>query len=260
MTEALAIEADTPELQAAARTLAREWGFRLEPAPDQAYVLRLTGERLELCSRKDARSGPVFVDWTGGAAAHRRLFGGGRGQPLARAVGLKAGATPTVLDATAGFGRDAFVLACLGCRVTLLERHPAVAALLQDGLRRACADAEIGEWVRERMRVVHGDALQWLAGLSGTEHPEVVYLDPMYPERRKPSLVKKEMRALQELLGKDPAAGALLPAALAAARQRVVVKRPMGAAALNQQPPTMSIKGKQHRYDVYVIKAIAHES
>jgi 16S rRNA (guanine1516-N2)-methyltransferase len=260
MIEPLAIEAGTPEQQAAAQALASEWGFRLEPAPDQAYVLRLTGERLELCSRRDVRSGPVFVDWTGGAAAHRRLFGGGRGQPLARAVGLKSGATPTVLDATAGFGRDAFVLACLGCRVTLLERHPAVAALLLDGLRRACADAEVGALVRERMRVVHGDARQWLAGLAEAERPEVVYLDPMYPERRKSSLVKKEMRALQELLGKDPAADRLLPAALAAARGRVVVKRPMNAPPLNQQPPTMSIRGKQHRYDVYVIKAIAHES
>jgi 16S rRNA (guanine1516-N2)-methyltransferase len=260
MTEPLAIEAETPELLDAATVLAAEWGFRLSPAPDQEYVLRLTGERLELRSRNNPRSGSVFVDWAGGAAAHRRLFGGGRGQPLARAVGLKAGATPTVLDATAGFGRDAFVLACLGCRVTLLERHPAVAALLADGHRRASADAEVGALVRDRMRVVHGDALQWLAGLSEAERPDVVYLDPMYPERRKTSLVKKEMRALQELLGKDPHAGDLLPAALAAARQRVVVKRPMGAEALNHQPPTMSIKGKQHRYDVYVIKALAHES
>ncbi|MCW9058822.1 MAG: class I SAM-dependent methyltransferase [Gammaproteobacteria bacterium] len=260
MTELLAIEAEATELRDAARALAAEWGFRLDPAPDQEYVLRLTGERLELCSRKDPRSGSVFVDWAGGAAAHRRLFGGGRGQPLARAVGLKAGATPTVLDATAGFGRDAFVLACLGCRVTLLERHPAVAALLQDGWRRACADAEIGALVRERMRVIHGDARQWLAALPASERPDVVYLDPMYPERRKSSLVKKEMRALQELLGKDPHAGELLPVALAAARQRVVVKRPMGAEALNHQPPTMSIKGKQHRYDVYVTKVLAHDT
>ena len=260
MTEALAIVAEAPELREAVRALAAEWGFRLEPAPDHEYVLRLSGERLELCSRKDPRSGPVFVDWTGGTAAHRRLFGGGRGQPLARAVGLKSGATPTVVDATAGFGRDAFVLACLGCRVTLLERHPAVAALLQDGHRRACADAEIGALVRERMQVVHGDARQWLAGRSEVERPDVVYLDPMYPERRKSSLVQKQMRALQELLGKDPHAGELLPAALAVARQRVVVKRPMGAAALNHQPPTMSIKGKHHRYDVYIIKAMSHDS
>ena len=78
---ALSIEADRPELQDAAGTLAAEWGFGLSPSPDQDYVLFLTDTRLELRSRRDARSGAIFVDWVGGAAAHRRLYGGGRGQP-----------------------------------------------------------------------------------------------------------------------------------------------------------------------------------
>ena len=258
MAEALYIEAATPELREQAAALANAWGFSLAAQPHGQQVLRLTQQRLELHDRNDPRVGPVFVDWAGGAAAHRRLYGGGRGQPLARAVGLKSGATPSVLDATAGLGRDAFVLACLGCPVTLLERHPMVAALLMDGHRRACADAEIGTLVGERMRVIHGDAREWLPRLPAAECPDVIYLDPMYPERRKSSQVKKEMRALQELLGKDPGADALLPVALAAARQRVVVKRPMDAASLNQTPPTMSIKGKHHRYDVHVIKALPH--
>lgn len=260
MAESLYIEAGTPELQAQAAALAAGWGFVLAAAPGGPLVLRLSEGRLELYDRTDPRGGPVFVDWAGGAAAHRRRFGGGRGQPLARAVGLKGGANPTVLDATAGLGRDAFVLACLGCRVTLLERHPMVAALLLDGHRRACLDPEIGDLVRERMRVLLGDTRDWLPRLPEPDRPDVIYLDPMYPERRKSSLVKKEMRALQELLGKDPEADILLPVALAAARQRVVVKRPMDALPLNQQPPTMSIKSKHHRYDVYVLKALAHAS
>ena len=260
MAEALAIETATPALRARAEALARDWGFTLVPAVEGDRQLRLSDDRLELYDRSDPRAGAVYVDWAGGAAAHRRLYGGGRGQPLARAVGLKGGAAPSVLDATGGFGRDAFVLACLGCTVTLLERHPVVAALLLDGYRRAGLDAEVGERVRTRMRVIHGDALACLPALSDDQRPDVVYLDPMYPERRKSSLVKKEMRALQDLLGADPQADALLPAALAAARLRVVVKRPMAAVPLNQQPPTMSIKGKHHRYDVYVIKALTHAS
>lgn len=260
MADPLYIEAGTPELQAQAVAMAAGWGFLPAADPGGHLVLRLNEDRLELYDRAEPRAGAVFVDWAGGKAAHRRLYGGGRGQPLARAVGLKAGATPTVLDATAGLGRDAFVLACLGCPVTLLERHPMVAALLMDGHRRAGLDPEIGALVRERMRVVQGDARDLLPRLPEHERPEVIYLDPMYPERRKSSLVKKEMRALQELLGKDPAAGELLPLALAAARLRVVVKRPMGAPPLNQTPPTMSIKGKHHRYDVYVIKALIHAS
>jgi 16S rRNA (guanine1516-N2)-methyltransferase len=260
VAEFLYIEAATPELQALAAALAADWGFIAITDPEGHLVLRLNEVRLELYDRADPRGGPVFVDWAGGAAAHRRRYGGGRGQPLARAVGLKSGATPTVLDATAGLGRDAFVLACLGCQVTLLERHPMVSALLMDGHRRACLDPEIGELVRGRMRVVHGNARDRLPRLPEHDRPDIVYLDPMYPERRKSSLVKKEMRALQDLLGKDPDAGALLPAAIAAARQRVVVKRPMGAEPLNQQPPTLSIKGKHHRYDVYIIKALSHDS
>ena len=99
------------------------------------------------------------MDFVEGAVAHRRKFGGGRGQSIAKAVGLKSGAMPTVVDATAGLGRDAFVLASLGCKVTLIERSPVVAALLQDGLARAAQDPEIGPWVSERMHLLQG--LRW---------------------------------------------------------------------------------------------------
>src|SRR5690606_8938845 len=138
------VVAEIPQLAAAAHLLAVRWnlpeGQDIEHA---SFVLVLTGERLEL--RQDGLNapGPVFVDFIGGAVGHRRRFGGGRGQPLAKAVGLKGGENPRVLDATAGLGRDAFVLACLGSVVTLVERSPVVAALLEDGLLRAESDAEV---------------------------------------------------------------------------------------------------------------------
>jgi len=256
MPDSISISAATPDQQAAAAALARQWGFALG-ADERPYRLVVTPQQLELQPHDPAAGGAVFVDWAGGAAAHRRLFGGGRGQPLARAVGLKSGVSPRVLDATAGFGRDAFVLACLDCRVTLVERSPIVAALLQDGHRRACDDEGIGTLVRTRMDIVHADAIGYMQSLAAAQRPEVVYLDPMYPERRKSSLVKKHMRALQQLIGEDPQADNLLPVALQTATARVVVKRPMAAPALNEQQPTMSIKGKHHRYDVYVIKAMS---
>ncbi len=216
------------------------------------YLLALMPDRLELRELGPGAPGPVYVDFVAGAVAHRRLFGGGRGQPLARAIGLKRGATPTVIDATAGLGRDAFVLACLGCTVHLLERSPIIAALLRDGLERAVLDAVIGALVAERMQLQVADAQRYLRQLDPDQHPDVVYLDPMYPHRRKSALVGKEMRLLRQLVGDDEDASELLAAALCCARQRVVVKRPRLAPNLEGPPPTLAITAPNTRFDVYL--------
>jgi 16S rRNA (guanine1516-N2)-methyltransferase len=154
------------------------------------------------------------------------------------------------LDATAGLGRDAFVLASLGCQVHLLERSPIVAALLADGLRRAKADVEKGEWLSQRLSLEHCDALIWMK-----EHPNAyhsVYLDPMYPHRRKSALVKKEMQILRSSVGEDADAAALLEMALCCAQKRVVVKRPKGAECLDKRQPQAQIIGKTTRFDLYL--------
>ena len=215
------------------------------------FALVFTERQLELRKLDEPKLGPIYVDFVEGAVAHRRKFGGGRGQSIAKAVGLKSGANPTVVDATAGLGRDAFVLASLGCNVTMLERHPVVAALLADGLIRAKADPEIGAWVSERMQLIAGPALQNLQQLDFT--PEVVYLDPMFPHRQKSALVKKEMRVFQSLVGADLDADPLLPVALSVAGKRVVVKRPDYAGFLNEVKPSTSIETKSNRFDVYVV-------
>lgn len=236
-----------------ARALARHWGLSYG---NGRFQLQLTNDHLQLVTTEEPETGAVLVDFVGGAVGHRRLFGGGRGQPIARAVGLKGGANPDVLDATGGMGRDAFVLASLGCHVTLLERSPVVAALLDDGLKRARADAEIGPWVGERLRLIYTDAIKWMDSLAEADFPEVVYLDPMFPHRNKSALVKKEMRLLQQLLGGDPDADGLLLAAIRVAKKRVVVKRPDAAPHLAEMKPSMSIRSKKHRFDVYVKAAM----
>jgi 16S rRNA (guanine1516-N2)-methyltransferase len=214
------------------------------------------GERLTLREQGEKAAGPVYVDFIGGAVGHRLRFGGGRGQTIARAVGLKGGNNPSVVDATAGLGRDAFVLASLGCDVTMVERSAVIAALLEDGLRRASLDSEIGSWINQRMHLIHADAVQWMEQLTEEAFPEVVYLDPMFPHKQKSALVKKEMRLLQKLLGFDEHAGDLLEAALRIAGKRVVVKRPDYAPTLTERKPSMQIKGKKHRFDIYVRAAM----
>ncbi|MGQ0286616.1 class I SAM-dependent methyltransferase [Pasteurellaceae bacterium 22721_9_1] len=205
--------------------------------------------RLELRKLDEPKLGAVFVDFIGGTMAHRRKFGGGRGEAIAKAVGVKGNELPTVIDATAGLGRDAFVLAAIGCQVKLVERHPVVRLLLQDGLRRAYADAEIGAMLQQNLQLLTATHIEQLNPTQ--DFADVVYLDPMYPHKQKSALVKKEMRVFQHLVGADLDADSLLAPALQLAKKRVVVKRPDYAEFLAQKPPHFSRETKNHRFDIY---------
>ncbi len=217
-------------------------------------MLRLTAERLELVQGGPDAPGPVYVDFVAGAMGHRRRYGGGRGQLVARAVGVKKDKIPTVIDATAGLGRDAFVLAKLGCRVQMIERSPVVAELLSDGMHRAEQDDEVAVIVA-RMSLCVADACDYLNSLSVAEQPDVVYVDPMHPERSKAAAVKKEMQLFRALVGGDEDDAALLQAALSVARKRVVVKRPRKSEAIPGPEPSLVYEGKSTRFDVYLIPA-----
>lgn len=205
-------------------------------------------------------TGPVSIDFISGKKNHRRQFGGGKNQPLARAIGLTSAHLPKVLDATAGMAGDGFVLASLGCEVTLIERSPIISALIKDALQRALdaknTDSEILEII-SRMQLVNADSGDYLN--QARPEIDVVYMDPMYPEKKKKAAVKKEMQALQQILGPDQDSYKLLNAALHSARERVVVKRPAKAPIIeleNDILPNTAISSPNTRYDIYVIKAL----
>ena len=80
---------------------------------------------------------PLIVDFVSSSVNYRQNFGGGRKQDIAKAVGIKSGIRPNIIDATAGLGRDGFILASLGSHVTLIERSQIIHDLLADGMRRA---------------------------------------------------------------------------------------------------------------------------
>lgn len=215
---------------------------------DSEATLVVRPDRLELQSVGDARSRGVFVDFIAGRGRHRRPS---TRQPLARAVGVASGRT--VVDATAGFGADAFTLASLGCRVTAVERSPIVAALLRDGLDRAAAVPALESLVRERLTLVTADARMWLNGIAAADRPEVVYLDPMYvPEPGATALVRQEMRLLRTVVGDDVDAADLFAVARRIARERVVVKRMRHAPPLGGEP-SVRYAGTVVRYDAYVM-------
>lgn len=232
--------------------------FNEKIAAQYPFYLMFDGAELALYKSDEPKLKPLIVDFAGGAVAHRHKFGGGRGQEIAKAAGLKNGFTPYVLDATAGLGRDAFVLASLGCKVTMLERMPVVAALLEDGLKRAWQHEDIA-WTRERMDMHHCSSISNM-NTHLTQKPDIVYLDPMYPHREKSAQIKKEMRVFQSLVGSDTDADDLLAQAKALATYRVVVKRPNYAEPLSNVKPSTSIKMKKNRFDIYVNAALPKPS
>ncbi len=247
----LTVITDMDSRQAEANELAQR--LAIVPCDTPQFILEFTESQLQLCLNEPDAPGAISVDFVGGKAGHRRRFGGGRGQPMAKAVGMKPGINPHILDATAGLGRDSFVFASLGAQVTMVEQSPVIAALLEDGLKRGLADEEVAE-ICQRMHLVNADSVDYLQ--STEEKPDVVYLDPMYPHREKSALVKKEMRLFQILLGEPGDNADLLAAALACATKRVVVKRPKGAEVLPGRKPTMDISSKNTRYDIYILAAM----
>ena len=242
----------TAQQRRQAESLAHQLALHTLPITEIScgLVLNVTPMHLEI---RDLEQGvAIHIDFTTGTLAHRRQFGGGKNQPLARAIGMKPGFTPRVLDATAGLAKDAFVLATLGCPVTLIERSSCVAALIADAIQRAADDESFSPLLQHGFELVNANAIDYLSGLTAESKPDVIYLDPMYPEKQKTALVKKNMKILQKLLGQDTDTEHLLSAARMNARKRVVVKRPKGAEFIADVKPAFAIASKNTRYDVYL--------
>ena len=168
---------------------------------------------------------------------------------LVRAARTRGVATPTAVDATAGLGEDSLLLAAAGFTVTMFEKDPVIAALLRDALDRAANDSRLAEAVA-RMTLVEGDSVAGLRDLGFS--PDVVFLDPMFPERTKSAAVKKKFQLLHHLERPCEDEEGLLAAALAARPRKVVIKRPPKGPWLAGAKPSHSLAGKAVRYDVIV--------
>ncbi|MBP6117146.1 MAG: class I SAM-dependent methyltransferase [Neisseriaceae bacterium] len=213
--------------------------------PEAGVYLHLDDQALSL--RHALKKGEVSVNFVSGSLDYRRQKGGG--ELINKAINHKQ--NQTVWDFTGGLGRDAFIMASSGLCVTVFERHPAVAALLADGLKRAAGSPELAP-IMANITLHHLDvfdpSLDWA---SIGPRPDVVYLDPMYPDSKKSAAVKKEMAYFHELVGTSGDAGDLLPLALGLAKKRVIVKRPRLGAWLNEAEPAYQYQGKSTRFDGY---------
>ncbi len=184
-----------------------------------------------------------------GPILHRLKYGKGRGQNLAKAVGMKFNKNRNIIDATAGLGYDSFILASLGAKVTLIERSQKMHELLQNGINEGISFGGEIEKIINRMELLFGDSKDILPKLT----PEVIMIDTMYKDRKKTALVKNNMRLVREIVGPDSDYIELLKVALNCAKNRVVLKQPRYADPIEEiRKCSHQILGKTIRYDVFM--------
>lgn len=234
-----------PQLQAV-----HHWPVVADPAqsPADAFVLADVAGQLGLFPPKAASQlgkHPLVVDFT----SARFCQPVSRKSALGRACGFKPGRCLSVYDLTAGLGRDSWQLAAMGAQVCAFERHPVVYALLADGLSRAQSKGGFAHTVAKRIGLYHQDART----LSAVKADALLF-DPMFPPREKRALVKKPMRMFAQLVGSDPDDAEVFVWALGQSVDRVVVKRPPGAAALlsaQKKAPDVVYASNRVRFDAY---------
>lgn len=214
-----------------ARRLAQYYGFVVDT---QALPrLELTLQGLFLLSPGFS---PIQVDFS-------RVLHGAK---LDKSHALIRACKPTpgmrIVDVTAGWGRDAALLAEAGAQVLLVEKQPVMAALLADGLQRLPANVST-------LTLLQGDAHTYLQQLEQPGYPDLIYIDPMHPIRQKSALVKKDMQVLQQLFGSDDEVAELITLARTRTLKKVVVKWPQRLPPL--VIPQHHISGKTVRFDIY---------
>lgn len=226
-------------LRSKAEILAEQLNYLLDK--DASSCLFVTEERLTL---KIANFSLLYADFS--SASWNKRKSEGKKQGLVRACKPAQGIK--IIDTTAGWGRDAAILASFGAEVLMLERHPVMAALLVDALNhRDATDQQ-----QMQLSLKETDAYSYLSQLNEEDYPDIIYIDPMHPERNKSALVKKDMQVLQQMIGADKDALELIQLAVTRVKQRVVVKWPQKAKSL--MPASFSLEGKTVRFDIYIPK------
>lgn len=242
----IAISYLSDDLKVTAQVLAKQFNLPLADifSNEYSYLLVFTPTHLELRAVKKTYK-PFYIDFLSGKNAARSIQI--QNEVLVKAVGVRSNFKPVILDTTAGLGRDGFILATIGCEVTMLERSNILYLLLNDALTR------LKEVKSLSLKLIQTDSREYLKKLPSCDYPDVVYLDPMFPIRTKSSLVKKEMQILHDLVGVDEDSIELFHLALKRVKKRVVVKRPRLANPIADNKPSFSFIGRSTRFDVYLV-------
>ncbi len=246
-------EADTP----IANDLAIQLGLHLDEAKstgDDIWRLLVSSEQRTLIRPDGAK---MNIDFTQGKAALRQAQPS-KDQSLVRALGLhkltEAQRHAThVIDATAGLGQDGWIIACQGCKTTLLEQSALVASMLQHAIQYAARQPALAS-IANKVEVINVRSQDYFTQSDSRIRPNIIYLDPMFPSKKKQAKVKKGMQFLQALLPETDN-DRLLEHALDTATSRVVVKRPSGADVIagteHWRGQLTTVETDATRFDIY---------
>jgi 16S rRNA (guanine1516-N2)-methyltransferase len=183
-------------------------------------------------------NGDLFFNFEEEMNYHRKKHYALSKEPLAKALGLTQKLDRLVWDATCGTGKDALLIAYFGAQVKAFERHPLIFLLLLDAKRIFPVKVDF----------FFGDSLAY-SHLSGIR-PDTIYYDPMYPEKKKSALPRKEMQIFKTIIGPDTDSEFFLTKAKIVTLDRVVVKRPIHGTKIHEDT-NATYSGKSTRYDMY---------
>ncbi|CAL4324865.1 Ribosomal RNA small subunit methyltransferase J [Buchnera aphidicola (Periphyllus testudinaceus)] len=200
--------------------------------------------RINLIKNKTMES--IFIDFLSGTYNFRRKYNKQK-ELIIKAMRTKSKKNITILDSTAGFGKDSFVLASFGFKVFMIEKNLIIYKLLSNGLKRAYTDQKIGKWIKKRMILFHSDSLIFFKKRKII--PDIIYIDPMF--NKKKSKPKKDMFLLKKLLKNTNNEEKLLKPAIKLAKKKVVVKRYLNQSFLKKKKPNYILYGKNYRFDIY---------
>lgn len=215
-----------------------------------SMALIIDKNTLSLYNRLKPNEKIIKVDFLSKQNNYRCLKFKKKNEALYKALGIKNNYFPSVIDATAGFGRDAFLISFWGCHVIMIERHPIIAALLKDGLQRAYKSEKIGNWLQKRLHLIFYDSFKMFQ--MPILQPDIIYLDPMYPINKKKALPKKNMQLLRNIIENNNDDENLLNISRKIAKKRIIVKRPFYAKSLSKEKLEFSISNKKNRFDIYL--------
>ncbi|AWH90242.1 16S rRNA methyltransferase [Buchnera aphidicola (Melanaphis sacchari)] len=222
--------------------------YHLEHDQNTSIALIINSRYLELYDRSMPKEKSIKIDFISKKYNYRCMHSK-KSDLLYKAIGIKKNYFPFILDATAGWGKDAFFLSFLGCKVIMIECNPIVSILLEDALERAYQDKKNGFWIKKRLNLIFGNSLNMLN--FSIPQPDVIYLDPMYPVNQKKCLPKKNMQFLRKIVTFDNQPEFLLKISRKLAKKRVIVKRPRYAKSLSNDKVDFIIKNKNYRFDIY---------